>query len=171
MLSENPFLLGVTMEIPCFRNAGYACARTRLEVLSIRMARPEAEERYVAISSGRNASTVVTEGAAAAVSQSRNGIGGEYDGVGANRVFDERESRTSRGAFGIFASCSSNAVPTPPTPVFSPSVRVPGNANSWGRTDNAEIDWATHGVRVLVDAHTMGLTNGEAWKWKCDSNI
>lgn len=59
----------------------------------------------------------VIEGAEEAVAQSAAGMAGEYDGVGASRVWDERARRIREGALGSLESCWRKAVPTPPTPV------------------------------------------------------
>lgn len=114
---ENPFLLGVTIEIPALRKAGYALASFGSEVLSTSTERPGAEERYDMTSEGVKMPDVVIEGAEEAVAQSAAGMEGEYEGDGARRVWDERARRMREGALGSLASCWRKAVPTPPTPV------------------------------------------------------
>lgn len=42
---EKAFLLGVTIDIPAFRNSGYVLASFGSEVLSTRIDRPGADER------------------------------------------------------------------------------------------------------------------------------
>ena len=112
------------------------------EVLSTRIARPGVEARYVAISSAGRAPALVSEGAAEAVAQSAAGMAGEYAGVGARRVCEERARRTSLGALGRRASWERNAVPTPPTPVQSMSQLLAVGCEAGHPTNDAEIDRA-----------------------------
>lgn len=73
---ENPFLFGVTMEMPFLRKVGYALARAGSEVLSTKTERPGAEERYEAISSTDRAPALVIDGVDWAVAQSPGAMEG-----------------------------------------------------------------------------------------------
>lgn len=65
------------MEIPFFRKTGYELASLGSLVLSTRIERPGAEERYEAMSSGERAPDFVREGVSAADFQSPAGMEGE----------------------------------------------------------------------------------------------
>lgn len=117
MSPENPFLFGVTIEIPLLRIIGYARAISGFEVLSIRIAGPGAAARYSAISYGLRLPLCIRKSFCIADFQLDIGIDGEYSGKGAKSVRDDRARRTRLGGVWSFPSCSKNAFPTTPTPV------------------------------------------------------